>query len=181
MKKLYAIIIGLILALNISGQGFTCEACKQNKNTYKISAVQQVQQKPAQLSQTAKPGMQTAPAYVAPLDVLYSPGKYLNKPVHIIAKFDKFSTLGLDYAPAMRPSSDYIAFLVQRSDVIDHNIPLSEVKFFLKREYAEKFIDLDTGDKIEIDGKMFSNALNDVWIDVDKIEIKEKVKKTDNK
>lgn len=113
---------------------------------------------------------------VNPLDIVKDPEKYLNKEIVMNAAFDKFSVLGLDYKKALRPSADYITFLVQREDVIDHNIPLSEMKLFVKREYAEKFTDLDTGDKIEIIGKVFSTALGDAWVDVDKITVLKKAK-----
>lgn len=113
---------------------------------------------------------------VKPLELVENPAKYLNKNIIMNAAFDKFSTLGLDYNKALRPSTDYLGFLIQRDDVIDHNIPLSELKLFLKRTYAEKFIDLDTGDRIEIVGKVFSNALNDAWVDVNKITVTKKAK-----
>ena len=116
----------------------------------------------------------TAPVKAAPLSVVEAPQKYLNKTIVMKATFDKFSTLGLDYKKAMRSSADYIGFLLQRDDVIDHNVPLSEMKLFVKRDYAEKFIELDTGDKIEITGKVFSNALGDPWVDVSKITILQK-------
>ena len=109
-----------------------------------------------------------------PLNVVAAPQKYLNKTVTMKATFDKFSTLGLDYKKAMRSSSDYIGFIIQRDDVVDHNVPLSEMKLFIKRDYAEKFIELDTGDKIQITGKVFSNALGDPWIDINKITILQK-------
>lgn len=111
---------------------------------------------------------------VAPLTIVSAPQKFLNKTVVMKATFDKFSTLGLDYKKAMRSSSDYIGFLIQRDDVKDHNVPLSEMKLFVKRDYAEKFIELDTGDKIQITGKVFSNALGDPWVDVNKIVILQK-------
>jgi len=100
------------------------------------------------------------------LDVVANPHRYLNKNIRIKAKFDKFATLGLDYSPAMRSSEKYISFLIQRPDVTNHNIPLSELKIFLKKEVAEKNIDLDAGDEIEFTGKVFSTALGDAWIDV---------------
>ena len=109
-----------------------------------------------------------------PLSVVAAPQKYLNKTITMKATFDKFSTLGLDYKKAMRSSADYIGFLVQRDDVTDHNVPLSEMKLFIKRDYAEKFIELDSGDKIQITGKVFSNALGDPWVDVSKITILQK-------
>ena len=127
---------------------------------------------------------QSSVAYAVanPLDMVASPARYLNKNVKVRAKFDKFSTLGLDYEPAMRSSEEYISFLIQRSDSPNHNIPLSEMKIFMKRAEAEKHIDLDAGDEIEFCGKVFSNALGDVWMDVDKftvLTVKEPKKKTE--
>lgn len=105
------------------------------------------------------------------LNIIANPNKYLNKRVKIKAKFDKFSTLGLDYKPAYRSSDKYITFLIKRDDITNHNIPLSEMKNFLAREEAEKYIDLKTGDEIEYCGVVFSNALGDVWINVDKFTV----------
>lgn len=105
------------------------------------------------------------------LDVVNNPSKYLNKNIKIKADFDKFSTLGLDYQPAFKSSENYISFLIRRDDVKDHVIPLSEMKIFIKRAEAEKFIDLESGDVIEFEGKVFSTALSDPWVEVDKLTI----------
>ena len=105
------------------------------------------------------------------LDVVVSPFKFLHRNIKIKAKFDKFSTLGLDYPPALRPSDKYISILIQRPDVQNHNIPLSEMKIFLKKELAEKNINLDSGDEIEFTGRVFSTALGDAWIDVDDLKV----------
>lgn len=118
---------------------------------------------------------------VNPLDLIQRPGFYLNKNVKIKAKFDKFSTLGLDYAPAMRSSEKYISFLIQRPDIQDHNIPLSELKIFIDRTEAEKHIDLNSGDVIEFTGKVFSSALGDAWMDVDKFTVISSKPKEDTK
>ncbi len=115
------------------------------------------------------------------LNIVNNPNKYLNKTVKMQATFDKFSTLGLDYKKALRPSTKYIGILIQRDDVMDHDIPLSEMKIFLKKEMAEKHIDLETGDKIEITGKVFSTALNDPWMDVENLTVIKKIKKEDKK
>lgn len=108
---------------------------------------------------------------VNPLDVVANPKKYLNKHVTIKGTFDKFSILGLDYKPAFRSSEKYITFLIKRDDSLNKLVPLSEMKIFLKREDAEKHVDLTSGDEVEFNGFVFSNALGDVWIDVDKFTV----------
>ena len=45
---------------------------------------------------------------ITPLQVVNSPKLYLNKNIVMNAKFDKFSTLGLDYKPAFKSSDDLI-------------------------------------------------------------------------
>jgi lysyl-tRNA synthetase class II len=95
------------------------------------------------------------------------------------ATFDKFATLGLDYKSAMRSSEEYISFLILRDDT-EHDIPLSEMKLFLKRELAEKHIDLKTNDKIQITGTVFSDALGDVWIDVNSLVLIKKAPEKEN-
>ena len=112
-----------------------------------------------------------------PLEIVANPDKYLNKKVKFKASFDKFSTLGLDYKPAMRDSQKYISYLIKRDDVTDHTVPLSEMKIFILRSEAEKFIDLDSGDIIEVYGKVFSNALTDAWVDTEKLVVIEKKNK----
>ena len=113
---------------------------------------------------------------VNPVSVVSNPYQYLNKYIRIRAKVDKFSTLGLDYKPALRPHEKYISFMIQRPDITNHNIPLSEFKMFLTKEVAEKHIDLDSGDEILFTGKVFSTALGDPWMDVDSFVVTKKVK-----
>ena len=113
-----------------------------------------------------------------PLKIVASPKLYLNKDVVFNAKFDKFSTLGLDYKPAFKSSENYISFLIKRDDTT-YDIPLSEMKLFLKRSEAEKFIDLKTNDEIQISGTVFSDALGDAWIDVTKLVLVEKAPEKD--
>ena len=103
--------------------------------------------------------------FVSPLAVVESPKTFLNSTVKMKAKFDKFSTLGLDYKSAFRSSEEYISFLIKRDDT-SYDIPLSEMKLFLKREDAEKHIDLKSNDEITIEGTVFSDALGDPWIEV---------------
>ena len=115
------------------------------------------------------------------LELVANPSRYLYRNVRIRAKFDKFSTLGLDYPPVNRPHEKYISFLIQRPDITNHNIPLSELKIFLKKDVAEKNIDLDAGDEIEFSGKVFSIALGDPWMYVTDFKVVNKVKKEDKK
>ncbi len=91
------------------------------------------------------------------------------------AQFDKFSTIGLDYPPVNRSSKDYISFIIKRPDVENkgYTIPLPELKLIIKRDKAEKLIDLESGDKIEIKGTEFSTAIGDPWVDVDEVKILE--------
>lgn len=140
---------------------------------------------PVKLEKTAATAVQES-SYesVKPLAVVANPTKYLNKKIKIRAKFDKFSTLGLDYKPAYRSSEKYITFLIKRDDVINHVVPLSEMKNFIVREEAEKYIDLKPGDEIEYYGVVFSDALSDAWVNVDKFVVisqKSKEKEPDKK
>ena len=104
--------------------------------------------------------------FVSPVDVVKNPDKYLNKDITFNTEFVAFTALGLDYKPAFRDSSKYIGVLVRRNDVLDHVIPLSEMKIFITREMAEKNVDIEVGDKVRISGKVFSTALGDPWVDV---------------
>ena len=110
------------------------------------------------------------PVFVSPSAVVKNSSYYLNKTIKFDARFDKFATLGLDYPPALRKTEEYITFLVYRDDTT-FDIPLSEMKLFMKREDAQKFIDLKSKDKIQVIGNVFSSALGDAWIDVIKLEI----------
>lgn len=131
-------------------------------------------------AQPTQTSVQTTSAIttVAPLSVVNSPKTYLNKTITMNAKFDKFSTLGLDYKPAFKSSDDYISFLIKRDDT-QYDIPLSEMKLFLKRTEAEKFIELKTDDEISIEGTVFSDALGDAWIDVTKLTLVKKAPEKD--
>ncbi len=161
-KKFYAVVLSFMLSLCIGVSSTTL--AKDNKKAETCTPP---------VAQTVA---QTNVTFAKPLQIVQNPSRFLNQDVKMNATFDKFSTLGLDYKKALRESKDYIGFLIQRDDVQDHNVPLSEMKLFLKREYAEKFIDLDTGDRIEITGHVFSNALGDAWVDVNNITVLKKAK-----
>ena len=102
---------------------------------------------------------------VSPLDVVSAPNKYLNKNISFTAEFVAFTSLGLDYKPAFKDGTKYIGILIKRPDVTNHTIPLSEMKIFLTRTLAEKNVDIEAGDKIKIEGTVFSTALGDPWVD----------------
>ena len=116
---------------------------------------------------------------ISPLLIVKSPSAFLNKNVEMKARFDKFSTLGLDYKSAFKSSEEYISFLIKRDDT-SYDIPLSEMKLFLKRNEAEKHIDLKTDDEILIKGQVFSDALGDAWVDVENITVIKKAPEKKN-
>ena len=170
-KLIMTIITGLVLA----GSVFAFAANAPQPVNLDMAAAQKAETKAAQSANP--PANANTYQCVKPLDVVANPDMYLNKKIKFRAAFDKFSTLGLDYKPALRDSQKYISFLIKRDDVTDHTIPLSEMKIFIKRTEAEKFIDLDSGDIIEVYGKVFSNALTDSWIYTEKIVVVEKKNK----
>lgn len=166
MKSKIKIII-LTLVISIGLNLGTKAAVKTTKAPAKA---------PASSQKTVVGTPETAYEQVNPLSVVANPTKYLNKHIKIKAKFDKFSTLGLDYKPAYKSSDKYITFLIKRNDVSTSTIPLSEMKNFIVREEAEKYIDLKPGDEIEYNGVVFSDALGDAWIDVEKFTVISKKK-----
>ena len=93
MKKANIIILALIISIT-AGMGFE----KVNSQTATTPVPARVQ-----------PTIQYMP--VGALDIVNNPQKYLYKHVKIVGKFDKFSTLGLDYPPANRSSEKFISFL----------------------------------------------------------------------
>lgn len=173
MKKNLNKIIILAFALFTLGYGISCFVPNEQHLVSEANAKTETAQK-VTIDTTA------TPVTVDSLDLIKNPNKYVGKRVKITGAFDKFSILGLDYKPAMKSSENYIGFLIQRPNV-DHDIPLSELKNFLSRKTAEKFIDLNNGDIIEYTGTVFSSALGDAWVDVDKLTVIEKKKTEDKK
>ncbi len=176
-NKFYIILLSAVLAL---GATFAIADTPVKKNIQPAvkSQIKDTKAKPAEKEIVIDKASYAA---AMPLNVVANPAQYLNKKIKLHATFDKFSTLGLDYAPAMRDSQKYISFLIKRDDVKDHTVPLSEMKIFIKRTEAEKFIDLESGDIVDIYGKVFSTALGDPWVDVDKLVIVTQKAKTDKK
>lgn len=159
MKKLQIITLAIIVSMGLG------------------VSVNQVNSQTASTVMTSPSAPQVQYQDVNALSVVSNPNRYLRRNIRIKGKFDKFATLGLDYAPAMRSSEKYITFLIQRPDITNHNIPLSELKIFLKKEVAEKHIDLDAGDEVEFTGRIFSTALGDAWMDVDDFKVVNKINK----
>src|SRR5574344_53784 len=168
-NKIKSAILTLFIAFGLS-IGLCSNAVTSHKTVAPQKNVVVKSEKTVTLNSQNKANSESYVA-VKSLDVVANPSKYLNKRIRIKAKFDKFSTLGLDYKPAFRSSEKYISFLIKRDDVVDHTIPLSEMKIFLSRPEAEKHIDLDEGDEIEFSGLVFSNALGDAWVDVEDFKV----------
>jgi hypothetical protein len=105
---------------------------------------------------------------VTPDDLVKHPHEYLNKTIKFNANFSSFSTLALDYKPAMKPSKTYLSFLVLTPGT---HIPLSELKLAMsipkeKDPASDLLTKLKDGDQLEIIGKEFSTALDDPWVEI---------------
>jgi len=101
-------------------------------------------------------------------------GEYLNKNVRFVSNFHSYSSIALDYKPALRPAKTYLSFLVLRNN---SKVPLSEMKLAMpipkeddKSPQAKLLSELKDGDQLEITGKVFATPLDEPWIDVLKIK-----------
>ena len=98
--------------------------------------------------------------------LLEKPQDFIGKKIRFRGKFSSFTTLALDYKPALRKSKDYISICIFRPD---SKVPLSELKLaYPVKEAKENQVirDLEEGDLIEIFGEGFSAALDEPWIDI---------------
>ncbi len=111
---------------------------------------------------------------IDPLALLRNADSSIGENITFDGTFVTFSPYALDYKGAMRSSKDYISFLIQRPDVPEHIIPLSELKLVFPRKQVEQVMDLESGDKVQIKGKVFSAALGDPWVDVNEVKILQK-------
>lgn len=125
---------------------------------------------------TAATSAEKAYKTVTPLELVQSAEKYVSKRVTFEGTFSSFSSLGLDYKPAMRASKEFVSLLILRPDVSHHKIPLSELKVFYPREKSETVMNLEAGDVIAIQGTVFSAALRDPWVDAQTITVVRKAK-----
>lgn len=182
-KLIITVITSFLLASSLFAFANNTIPALKTDNTTQNEIKLNVTEKPTGTTTISTKAAQTPPINASEytntnaLDIVNNPTLYLNKKVKFKADFDKFSTLGLDYKPAFKDSQKYISFLIKRPDIKDHTVPMSEMKIFITREEAEKFIELDSGDIIEIYGTVFSNALTDAWVNVEKLVIIEKINK----
>ena len=154
----------ILLAVILLGTNFNCVNAAAPVATKEKAPVKQEQ------AAVTKPD-NNAVVKVNSLELVRTPNRYLEKNIVMNCRFDKFSTLGLDYKPAHKSSEDFISFLIKRDDTLS-DIPLSELKIFLDKKTAEKFINLKSGDEITVTGRVFSTALGDPWVEVTKLEKK---------
>lgn len=131
-------------------------------------------EKPAEKKESSKPEVVIENVQsVTPDQLIEKPHEYLNKNVRFTANFYAFSSLALDYKPAMRASKQYLSFLVTKET---SKVPLSEIKLamVMPKENDEKdnklLTQLKEGDQVEITGKVFNTALDDPWLDVLKLK-----------
>ena len=122
--------------------------------------------------------------------LLTNPSEFLNKKIKFRGKFSSFTTLALDYKPALRESKKFISLCIFRTD---SHVPLSELKLAYPVEEAKDnqvIRELEEGDIIEIYGKVFSAALDEPWVDIlhitkiasgEKKKAEDKDKKSENK
>lgn len=155
---------------------------QQANETKKTDAVENKSLKTKDTTETALPKPDSY-QLVSSLELVKAPDDYLTKGVEFDGVFHSFSTLGLDYPPASRDSNKFINVLVLRPDVSHHDIPLSELKLFFPRQNSDAILALESGDKVRIQGQVFSTAIGDPWVDIQNLEVLESANadKADNK
>lgn len=117
-------------------------------------------------------------AYTKIKDLLVSPKAYKGKRVKLMGDFYSYSSLPLDYPPAMREAKNYIGIVLARPDM--KQVPLVELKLAFKLETfknIEDQLNLEQGDTIKISGRVYEVALGEPWVDVASIEVVKRVKK----
>lgn len=114
--------------------------------------------------------------------LLEKPQDYIGKKIKFRGRFSSFTTLALDYKPAMRSSKDYISICIFRAD---SKIPLSELKlaYPVKEAKEDPIIrELEESDLLEMYGEVFSAALDEPWVDLLQIKkIESAPKKSEDK
>ena len=101
MRKLQILTLSIIISTGIGVT--TSKVCSQVPSTHIATNV------------VSTPSMPQAQYIdVKPLELVANPYKYNKRNIRLRGKFDKFSTLGLDYPSALRKHEDYISFMIQR-------------------------------------------------------------------
>lgn len=142
---------------------------KDNKETTKAGEKQPEKTAEKKESKPAPEPVIENVVTVQPELLVDHPGEYLNKNVRFVANFYAYSTLALDYKPALRPSKNYLSFLILRNN---SKVPLSELKLAMPMPKDEKdpqsklLTELKEGDQLEVTAKVFAVALDEPWADV---------------
>lgn len=111
-------------------------------------------------------------------DLVAKPKDFLNKDIVVTGEFYSFSTIPLDYEKALKSSKDFIGLILARPDQTE--IPLVELKILAPLEmFKEQNINIEHGDIVSFEGKVYAVALGEPWLEITSIEIEEHVK--DNK
>lgn len=106
------------------------------------------------------------------VDLVSEPAKYLGKKIVLEGEFYAFSTLALDYEPAMRNSKDFIGIVLARPD--HEEIPLVELKLAAPLKiFKDNSISLEHGHKVLVKGKVYAVALGEPWIDIEEFSVVE--------
>ena len=101
-------------------------------------------------------------------ELVDAPQKYLHKNVKFSAPFHSYTSLALDYKPALRASKTHLSFLILRPA---STVPFSEIKLAMPipkdKDPKNKLLqDLKDGDTIEVAGTVFATPMDEPWIDV---------------
>ena len=151
----FCFFVSLLLCFSASNPVFSIDKVKSDKS--KKEKVEKVELKKINEAEFK-------PVLIGAL--LQEPEKYIGKKIRFRGKFSSFTTLALDYEPALRKPKDYISLCIFRPD---SKIPLSELKLAYPVKEAKENItirELEEGDLIEIFGKGFSSALDEPWVDI---------------
>jgi lysyl-tRNA synthetase class II len=157
--------LALLLAASIGGQLTTAatQAAKTEKKSEKkteTKAEKKAESKPEPVIENVQ--------NVTSDQLVDKPHDYMNKNVKFDAYFHAFSSLALDYKPAMRSSKNYLSFLILRPN---SKVPYSELKLAMaipkeKDPDNTMLAALKEGDQVEVTGHVFATALDEPWVDV---------------
>lgn len=108
-------------------------------------------------------------------NLILKPKDFLNKDIVIEGEFHSFSTIPLDYEKAMRSSKDFIGLVLARPDQTE--IPLVELKLAAPLTmFKDENINIEHGDLVSLEAKVYAVALGEPWLEVTKIDIEKKAK-----